>query len=199
MIEAEHNPSDRQPKLESERLTLEPLVEEHAALTFDLWQDEHLYTFIPFTPPADVASLERRYRMLSGRRSPDGTEEWLNWFVRERSSSAYVGLIQVTISSGVSAYLAYFTFTPYWGRGYANEACRAALHFLFESGVQEIVAEIDTRNIASIRLIEKLGFTQVAYTPGAAEIRGEMSDEYRYVLTIDRATESNLPAGSTQC
>jgi RimJ/RimL family protein N-acetyltransferase len=49
--------------------------------------------------------------------------------------------------------------------------------------VEKLVAEIDTRNVASIRLIEKLGFRRVAYVPHAGCIRGVESDDYRYALT----------------
>jgi ribosomal-protein-alanine N-acetyltransferase len=153
-----------------------------------LWRDERLYTFIPFEPPADVRTLEERYRLLAGRRSPDGTEEWLNWFARDKSGGEYVAMIQLTIRPHSSAYLAYFTFAAQWRRGYAYEACRAAIHYLIGRGVEQIVAEIDTRNVASIRLVEKLGFRRVACTPKAALIRGADSDEYRYALTVCRSS-----------
>jgi len=177
-----------QPQLQTERLVLEPLVPEHAARTFDLWQDDRLYELIPIEPPADVRSLEERYRMLAARRSPDGAEEWLNWMARTKSGGAYVGLIQATVRADSSGYLAYFTFARHWRLGFAFEACRAVIDFLTgPRGVEEIVAEIDTRNTASIRLIEKLGFTRAAFTPNAAMIRGAPSDEYRYELRVTRS------------
>jgi len=184
-----------QPQLQTERLLLEPLVPEHAARTFDLWQDERLYEFIPIEPPTDVKSLEDRYRTLATRRSPDGAEEWLNWMARTKADGAYVGLVQATVRSDSSGYLAYFTFAPHWRFGFAFEACRAVVDFLTEArGVGEIVAEIDTRNAASIRLIEKLGFTRAAFTPNAATIRGTASDEYRYELRVT----SSLPRPRTK-
>ena len=48
-----------------------------------------------------------------------------------------------------------------------------------------IFAEIDTRNIPSIHLVERLGFTRVAYIPHADEFKGNVSNEYRYRLTPD--------------
>jgi RimJ/RimL family protein N-acetyltransferase len=184
--------------LESERLVLEPLIPEHAARTFALWQDERLYTFIPFEPPTDLLALQERYQKLAARRSPEGTEEWLNWFAREKSGGEYVAMIQVTLRPATSAYLAYFTFAPQWRRGYAYEACRAVVRSLFERGVEEIVAELDVRNVASVGLIEKLGFRRVAFVPKAALIRGADSDEYRYSLKATKADQSDqLPLQST--
>lgn len=177
---------DSEPALESARLVLEPLLPQHASRTFALWQDGRLYAFIPREPPTELLDLEERYRKLAARRSPDGTEEWLNWFAREKTSGEYVSQIQVTIGPNSSAYLAYFTFVPQWRRGYACEACQAVLRWLVERGVEEFVAEIDTRNIASIRLIERLGFRRLVYVPKAAHIGGSDSDEYHYSLTVPR-------------
>lgn len=177
---------DSQPTLESERLVLEVLLPRHAARTFALWQDERLYTFMPFEPPTELLSLEERYGKLAARHSPDGSEEWLNWFAREKSNGEYVAQIQVTIGPDSSAHLAYFTFVPHWRRGYGYEACQAVIRWLSERGVEKFAAEIDTRNVGSIRLIEKLGFRRVAYVPRAALIRGADSDEYHYSLAVPR-------------
>lgn len=169
--------------MQSERLVLEPLLPHHAARTLALWQEESLYTFIPFGPPADLPALEERYRKLSTRRSRDGIEKGFNWFALEKSSCEYVAMIQVTIRSDSSAYLAYITFAPHQRRGYAYEGCQAVIRWLFGRGVPEIVAEMDVRNAGSVGLIEKLGFRRVAFVPKAALIRGADSDEYRYSLT----------------
>jgi RimJ/RimL family protein N-acetyltransferase len=166
---------------------LEPLLPVHAARTFALWQDERLYTFIPLEPPANALALEERYRKLAAaaRRSPEG-KEGLNWFARDKATGDYVALIQVTIRPDAPAYLAYITFAAHWRRGYAYEGCQAVIRWLFGRGTDEIEAEMDVRNTASLRLIEKLGFRRVAFTPKAAQIRGADSDEYRYALTVPR-------------
>ena len=70
--------------LETERLLLEPLMPEHAALLFEDLADERLYRFIPTDTPESAEALERRYRKLSSRRSPDGSEVWLNFAMRLR-------------------------------------------------------------------------------------------------------------------
>jgi ribosomal-protein-alanine N-acetyltransferase len=112
----------------------------------------------------------------------------LNWFAREKTSGEYVAQIQVTIGSDSSAYLAYFTFVPRWRRGYAYEACQTVIGWLIERGVRQFMAAIDTRNVASIRLIEKLGFRRVAYVHKAARIRGADRDDYHYSLTLAHST-----------
>lgn len=54
---------------------------------------------------------------------------------------------------------------------------------LFEDrGVDEITAEVDTRNLASIRLLERLGFRRGALREAADVLKGSTSDERSYHL-----------------
>ncbi|NOT61720.1 MAG: GNAT family N-acetyltransferase [Acidobacteria bacterium] len=48
----------------------------------------------------------------------------------------------------------------HWGRGYAAEAARAIVDYGFvQLGCEQIVASTDVPNLASIRVMEKLGLT----------------------------------------
>ena len=74
-------------------------------------------------------------------------------------------------------------FPPFWKQGYAREGCQRILDLLFEDyQIHLIVAEIDTRNVASIALIESLGFQRVATKLNADFLKGSTSHEYRYEL-----------------
>lgn len=60
------------------------------------------------------------------------------------------------------ANLAYYLARSYWGRGLATEAGRAFVQNGFEQfGLSRIVAGMNTENLASIRVAEKLGFVRV--------------------------------------
>ena len=54
---------------------------------------------------------------------------------------------------------------------------RAVLAFLPSLGVSLAKAYIDTRNLASQRLVTRLGFVQVDEILVADEFKGEVSDE----------------------
>jgi ribosomal-protein-alanine N-acetyltransferase len=57
------------------------------------------------------------------------------------------------------AQLAYYLARPYWGRGLATEAGRAFIQYGFgELGLSRIEAGGNAKNLASIRVIQKLGF-----------------------------------------
>jgi RimJ/RimL family protein N-acetyltransferase len=48
-----------------------------------------------------------------------------------------------------------------WGRGYATEASIECLRYGFtDLNYEEMIAEADPRNVASVRVLEKLGFVE---------------------------------------
>ena len=170
-------------RLETERLFLEPILPIHASKLYERMQDERLYRFIPQNPPDTPRALEDRYDFLSARRSPDGREAWLNWAVRERSSGEYAGTMEATVYDKGTAIIAYMVFVPYQRRGIAAEACGRLLEHLFEDyRVGMVAAEIDTRNAASIALVENLGLERVGFQKDADHFKGSTSDEYRYEI-----------------
>ena len=173
-------PEDR---LQTPRLFLEPIVPGHASVLYESMQDERLYRFIPQDPPATPQALEERYDFLSARRSPDGREAWLNWAVRERSSGEYAGTLEATVHANGTATVAYMVFVPHQRRAFAAEACGRLLRHLFgDYRLGMVAAEIDTRNVASIALVESLGFERVGFQKDADHFKGSTSDEYRYEI-----------------
>jgi RimJ/RimL family protein N-acetyltransferase len=175
--------------VQTPRLLLEPLVTGHAIALFEALQAPDLYIYIPQEPPSSLGALTARYAALSSRRSPDGHEAWLNWALRQRATGDYVGTVQATVRADHTALLAYMVFPAFWRQGYAREGCARVLAHLFEDyHVSRVAAEIDTRNTASIHLVEALGFARVATTPGADFFKGAASDEYRYELSASAFT-----------
>jgi ribosomal-protein-alanine N-acetyltransferase len=176
---------------DTERLRLEPLCELHAAELFTILSEPRMYRFVPQDPPVSLAILARRFALLETRRSPDGTEAWLNWVLRSKPDGVCLGSVQVTVRRDGRAQLAYDLGVPYWGQGFATEACRCVIKALFEDGIAEVWAELDTRNEASQRLLERLGFRRGALRRNADVFKGADSDEWTYSLT--RATEVEQP------
>jgi [ribosomal protein S5]-alanine N-acetyltransferase len=168
--------------LTTHRLSLEPLSAAHAELLVEPLQHPELYRFIP-TSPLSLDQLRKRYTFLQGGRSPDGKERWLNWVLCQRSDGTPIGTFEATVRENSDADLAYSIFPSYWRQGFAREAAAAVIeHLRTEHGVRTFGADIDTRNVASIALVESLGFVRIKLTPNADFFRGESSDEVRYEL-----------------
>ncbi len=175
-----------QTRIETQRLALEPLRLDHAELCIENLRDVELYTYVPQDAPGHAQELRERYRrILRGSRSPD--EVWLNWFGSCRSSGRYACFVQATVSvTSRSSLIAYQTFSPFRRKGLANEACRAVIaHLAATFGTRLVRAEIDSRNVASHRLVESLHFCRVALKQKADFFKGADSDEYVYELAIE--------------
>ena len=167
--------------LQTERLVLEPIKQRHASLLYRILQDSRIYQYIPQEPPASVEMLEQRYQKLERRLSPVGDEAWLNWAVCLKLTGQYVGRVEASVLPNRNAYLAYLFGFQFWGNGYATEASQRILQVLFDDyGVTEVKSEVDTRNEASVRLKERLGFEQVEYRALEDFFKGSPSDEYIY-------------------
>lgn len=69
------------------------------------------------------------------------------------------------------------------GKGYAMEALEGMVNYLFgKLKKRRIIASIDPRNMASIRLIERLGFRKEAHFRKSYYLRGEWVDDVIYAM-----------------
>jgi RimJ/RimL family protein N-acetyltransferase len=70
-----------------------------------------------------------------------------------------------------------------WGNGYAQESLRALLEYAFtECGLHRLEADIDPRNTASGRLLERLGFAREGILRERWIVGDEVSDSALYGL-----------------
>jgi RimJ/RimL family protein N-acetyltransferase len=138
---------------------------------------------------ASIADLERRFTRFATRRSPDGTEVWLNYAVRIMGG-AYVGTMQATIV-GSSSLIGYSIFADHWRQGYGKEASARLVRFLFEEcGVRRVRATVDTENAASIALLERIGFHRT-WTGPSDDMPGRR--DHRYELQTPPALDGASP------
>lgn len=174
---------DRNLVIETARLTLEPVVEDHAPKMLPLLLDEALYIYVPQDPP-NLDELRRRYKLWGTRKSPDGSEIWLNWMARERATGECIGHFQAGYDHKNGFSVAYTVGRTFQRRGYATESLGGVVNFLrSKMNAQSVKAWVDTRNLASIRLLRGLGFVQVQVIEDADEFKGTKSDEFVFELT----------------
>jgi RimJ/RimL family protein N-acetyltransferase len=70
-----------------------------------------------------------------------------------------------------------------WGKGYATEAVGAMLLWAYNTlDLNRVEAELDTRNNASARVLEKLGFQREGLRREDCVVDGEVSDSWIYGL-----------------
>jgi ribosomal-protein-alanine N-acetyltransferase len=146
--------------LTTARLVLEPLAVADADAMFDVLADPALYRYLDYPPPPSREHVRGVYARLAERRSPDGSQHWLNWIARTQDD-APIGFVQATVLPDRSAWIAYLVASAYQGRGYATEAVHAMLdHLVADYGVECFVATVEAEHLRSIGLLRRLGFRQ---------------------------------------
>ena len=161
--------------------SFEPLHVRHAAELHDALLDERLYHFIPEQPPRSLASLEAQFNEFATGAPVGSGEVWLNWVIREQSSQSCVGMLQATCFASNELWIGYKVVPAWWGRGIATSGLTwllGELAILFPG--QSVFASVDTRNLASVCVLAKCGFTLLRQEP--AELHGERTEEYIYYL-----------------
>ena len=171
----------------SKRLQMKRVQKQLASITWPVLNDPQLYHYLPEDPPT-LLELEKRFSFWEPGISPDQSEYWLNWVLKDLESHLIVGTIQAGIHrESKIATIAYMLGSKFQRKGYAFEAISALIEFLKKDyQVSQIKAWIDTRNVPSIQLIEKLKFSRIELIEKADHFKGADSDEYVYLLDLVR-------------
>jgi ribosomal-protein-alanine N-acetyltransferase len=81
------------------------------------------------------------------------------------------------------AEIGYLLGRAHWGAGYMQEAAAALVDYAFgTAGLRRLEAEIDPRNEASAKLLERVGFTKEGHLRERWDTKGEVSDSGLYGL-----------------
>ena len=138
--------------LESSRLLLTPFQPEDLnpfeALHTDEWARQYLGG--PLTPE------KARSRFQDYLASPNADRVWA---VRLKADNRFIGTVDLQAHhDGVDTEISYLFLPTAWGNGYAGEAVRAILAYAMdELGLSRVIAETQTANLASCRLLERCG------------------------------------------
>ena len=119
---------------------------------------------------------------------PDTEGEWFQFAVALRDQPGLIGDVAVLVPDGDpgSVEIGYSLDPAFGGRGYAGEAVAAIVTYCFEArGKSEVMAWTDTRNLPSIALLERLGFTRDPASRQHTMFKGAWCDEDRYVMTAE--------------
>lgn len=137
-------------------VTLRPLATQDAAAMVEVLSAPQLYVHTGGSPPTHEDLTDQYARQALGR-SPDGTQEWLNWVVLDEASDP-VGYVQASRPiDGTSAEIAWVIGLPWQGQGRACAASRLMVEQLASRGVEEITAYIHADNEASVGVARRLG------------------------------------------
>lgn len=156
----------------TDRLVIEPRTVEHAAELCAALADESVGRYIGGPDVTTVEAMVERITYVTTTDASEWGERWLNWVVRlgTEPGRPLIGRIEATVHIGrdpVPAEIAYVFDPDRSGHGYATEATAWMLdHLRAEHGVADAYATVDPQNLASIGLLERLGFERCDLPPG---------------------------------
>lgn len=168
------------PTLTTERLRLRPFAAADAEPLFALQSDAYVLRYWDSPPWTERARAEQ-FIARSQAMAEEGSGARL---VIERDST-FAGWC--TLNSWNpdfrSASLGYCLARAGWGQGVATEAAGALLDWAFGTlDLNRVQAEADTRNAASARVLEKLGFTLEGTLREDCVVNGDVSDSWVFGL-----------------
>jgi ribosomal-protein-alanine N-acetyltransferase len=152
--------------MHSERLRYHPVGPANLDAFHRLVQDEHVrrYMMDGNVFPREWSAERIRLSEALFERRGVGT-----LLVHDKGTDELVGFCGFEHSPGrPEPQLMYAMFERFAGRGFATEMARAAIaQARTQPGFAEIMADADEINVASVRVLEKLGFERIAVRPGA--------------------------------
>lgn len=81
----------------------------------------------------------------------------------------------------------------YWGRGYATECGKAMLQYGFiQLGLLKVIGAVHIGNLASIKVLEKIGLKRIGLIHGLPEELSFYNGEYLYALDRNEYISKNL-------
>jgi [ribosomal protein S5]-alanine N-acetyltransferase len=170
------------PTLRTERLVLRPFADADAPDLVSLHTDAHVLRYWD-SPP--WPGPERATPFLAACRQLADEGTGVRTAVERGSDGEFLGWCSVARWNPDfrSAALTYCLREAAWGQGYATEAARALLLWAFAAlDLHRVQAEVDTRNAASARVLEKLGFVREGTLREDCIVDGEASDSWVYGL-----------------
>ena len=133
------------------------------------------------TAPATFRAMVRdlRHQARAGRAMPFAVTV----------DDVFVGQLTVSNIVGGSArwaQIGYWIDQKYAGHGVIPTAVAMAVdHCLFEAGLHRVEIAIRPENTASLRVVQKLGFTEFGYAPRYLHIDGEWRDHRLFAITVE--------------
>ena len=113
----------------------------------------------------------------------DQTESFLICGAEDDAIAGMINLSQIFYGAFQNAYLGYGLGVEFTGKGYATEAVRLVLKFAFaDLKLHRIEANVQPRNLASIRLLERCGFKKEGFSEKYLKIGGRWRDHERWAI-----------------
>jgi len=143
-------------------------------------EPEFLVSVIEVLTPKVVENLPPYFQNINSIQS---AQEWLEQIIFDGSlftvnlvgETNPIGFVFISTENTSGTHIGYLLGESYWGKGYATEILKGLIGFLeSEDKITNLIAGVATDNVASIKLLHKLGFIK-----SSSEDNGTIFFDYR--------------------
>jgi [ribosomal protein S5]-alanine N-acetyltransferase len=169
--------------LETERLILRELQESDFAAVHSYASDPEVVRYTEFGP--NVEQDTRGYLQMAVEQQNARPRTVYNLGIVLKANEKLIGSCAINVSEPRhrQAYIGYILTRDCWNHGYMTEAAGAMLSFgLQQLTLHRIYATCDPDNIASYRVMEKVGMTREGYLRESKFVRGKWRNSLQYSI-----------------
>lgn len=175
---------DSFPVIETERCRLRQVKDEDSKTLFEILSDYETMRYFGIKLATDSVEVSKSIEM---RKKGFTEKRGIGWIIADKQTDKMLGLINFPfwLRQFFISRLSYILHKDNWGKGYMNEVLPICLKFGFEKmALHRIEAVIDPGNIASLKLVEKIGFKRecLMLEQGYDFIKKKFNDTYLYCL-----------------
>ena len=159
------------PLIETARLRLRPFMPDDLDVLLRFWTDPEVRRYLW---DDHIISRGQVEAVLQSNLVSFQTHDFGHWAVIHARRGSLIGFCGLRCTGDPSEVeLLYGIAPPYWGQGLATEAARAVLRYGFEEKqLARIIASADTPNVASVRVLKRVGMRFERY--GRTDAGGEL-------------------------
>lgn len=163
------------PSLTTERLILRPANIKDA--------EEYSKIGISTYSSGKINTLEKARKYIKNFIKDEDSIEILILLKENKEPIGHIELCHMSWWNNTAIEICYHLKKEHWGKGYATEASRKIIDFCFKKlKFRKIYADTDPNNLASQRVLEKLGFKLEGTIRERNLVNGKWLDELDYGL-----------------
>ena len=164
------------PTLDGSRIRLRWLSDDDVPALFDIFSDLRVTRYWGVPPLADMADA---HALLADIHERFRARTNLQWGIARRSDNVVIGTCSLYRPDFPNrrSELGFALGHAFWHHGFASEAIAVAIDYAFRSlDFHRLEADVDPRNVASLRTLERAGFQREGYLRERYHMNGETQD-----------------------
>lgn len=173
---------DSLPTLNAERISLRAIEDADVDALYRIFSHPEVMRY--WGGPA-LADREAATKLLTDIQENFRRRAAMKWGIADATNNELIGtvtLFNLNLDNR-RAEIGYGLDRAFWRKGYMHEALKMLLSYAF-NGLQlhRLEADVDPRNVGSIRTLEKLGFQREGFLRERWHVNGEIQDAFFYGL-----------------